>query len=239
MGANAQTAVPAFTTGQVLTAAQQTQINTGVPVFATTVERDAAFGGTGEKTLAEGQFAFLEDSNTTQFYDGATWQPVGAASGLTFITGAAFSSVSTITFANDTFTSTYDFYKVIFAMRSDTSAADVSLQFRDNSGTKSAADYYSAFPGLIYTGSAANVTTNAGTSAAIGSVGVGGGNFDMTVVQPTDAARRTTVVATSFGNDRGRAGGLIYIPTEAHTGLVITATLVVSGFYKVYGYQNS
>jgi hypothetical protein len=78
MGANAQTAVPAFTAGQVLTAAQQTQINTGIPVFATTVTRDAAFGGAGEKTLAEGQFAYIEATNTTQYYDGAAWQSLGA-----------------------------------------------------------------------------------------------------------------------------------------------------------------
>jgi hypothetical protein len=77
MGANAQTSVPVFTSGQVLTAQQQTEINTGIPVFATSVERDAAFGGTGEKTLAEGQFAFLEDTNTTQYYDGSTWEAVG------------------------------------------------------------------------------------------------------------------------------------------------------------------
>jgi len=61
MGANAQTSVPAFTAGQVLTAAQVTGINTGIPVFASSTERDAAFGGTGEKTLAEGQMAYLED----------------------------------------------------------------------------------------------------------------------------------------------------------------------------------
>jgi hypothetical protein len=239
MGVNAQTSVPAFTAGQVLTAAEMTEVNTGIPVFADSAARTAAFGGTGEKVLAEGQYAYLESDNSTSFWDGAAWQPVAASSGLTFITGAAFSSVTTITFPNSTFTSTYDFYKVIFAMKADSSAYDVSLQFRDNSGTKSTANYYSAFNGLIYTGSAANVTTSAGTSAAIGSVGVGGGNFDMTVVQPTDATIRTTVAATSFGNDRGRAGGLIYIPTEEHTGLVITATGNVSGFYKVYGYQNS
>ena len=76
MGANAQTSVPAFVTGQVLTAQQQTEINTGIPVFADSTARDAAFGGTGEKVLAEGQFAFLEDTNATQFYDGSTWQPL-------------------------------------------------------------------------------------------------------------------------------------------------------------------
>jgi len=80
MGANAQTSVPAFTSGQVLTAAQVTQINTGIPVFASSTERDAAFGGAGEKTLAEGQFAYLEDTDTVQVYDGTSWNTVGASS---------------------------------------------------------------------------------------------------------------------------------------------------------------
>jgi hypothetical protein len=76
MGANAQTIVPVFTAGQVLTAEQVTQINTGIPVFATTTTRDAAFGGTGEKALAEGQFAYTEDTNTTWYYTGSVWSPV-------------------------------------------------------------------------------------------------------------------------------------------------------------------
>ena len=79
MGLNAQTSVPVFTAGQVLTAQQQKEINTGIPVFATTVTRDAAFGGTGEKTLAEGQFAYIEATDTTQYYDGAAWQSVATA----------------------------------------------------------------------------------------------------------------------------------------------------------------
>jgi len=76
MGANAQTSVPAFTAGQVLTAAQMTQVNTGIPVFADSTARDAAFGGTGEKTLAEGQMAYLEDTNATQYYDGSSWSAI-------------------------------------------------------------------------------------------------------------------------------------------------------------------
>jgi hypothetical protein len=73
MGANAQTAVPDFIAGEVLTAAEMTQVNTGIPVFATTVTRDAAFGGAGEKVLAEGQFAYIEATDTTQFYNGTAW----------------------------------------------------------------------------------------------------------------------------------------------------------------------
>jgi hypothetical protein len=76
MGANAVTTVPVYTAGEVLTAADLNITNSGIPVFATTVTRDAAFGGTGEKTLAEGQYAYIEATNSTQFYDGSSWQAV-------------------------------------------------------------------------------------------------------------------------------------------------------------------
>ena len=88
MGANAQTSVPAFTAGQVLTAAQVTGINTGIPVFASSTERDAAFGGTGEKTLAEGQMAYLEDTNATQYYDGSSWAAVAGGKILQIVSTA-------------------------------------------------------------------------------------------------------------------------------------------------------
>ncbi len=79
MGANAQTSVPTFTAGEILTAANMNiSARTGIPVFADSTARDAAFGGTGEKTLAEGQFAYLESTNATQYYDGAAWQSLTA-----------------------------------------------------------------------------------------------------------------------------------------------------------------
>ena len=74
---NTQTSVPAFTAGQILTAQQMTEVNTGIPVFATTTTRDAAFGGTGEKTLAEGQMAYIEAGDLMQYYNGTAWVPIG------------------------------------------------------------------------------------------------------------------------------------------------------------------
>lgn len=95
MGVNAQTTVPTFVASQVLTADQLNQsARTGVPVFADTTARDAAFGGAGEKTLAEGQLAYLEDSNIVQYYDGAAWATVGP-SALTTATATVATSQST------------------------------------------------------------------------------------------------------------------------------------------------
>lgn len=44
--------------------------------FASTSARDAAFGGAGEPTLAEGMFAYTTDTNTLWFYTGSAWQNV-------------------------------------------------------------------------------------------------------------------------------------------------------------------
>jgi len=79
MGANAQTTVQKFLSGAVLTAEQQNfSAATGVPVFATTVTRDAAFGG-ANKVLAEGQLCYLESTDATQYYSGSAWLAVGAS----------------------------------------------------------------------------------------------------------------------------------------------------------------
>lgn len=42
--------------------------------FATTTARDAAFGGAGEPTLAEGMFCYIDADNKLYFYTGAAWQ---------------------------------------------------------------------------------------------------------------------------------------------------------------------
>ena len=81
MGANAVTTVPVYTAGEVLTAADMNITNSGIPVFATTTTRDAAFGGTGEKVLAEGQFAYIEASDQTQYYSGSSWLALGGKLG--------------------------------------------------------------------------------------------------------------------------------------------------------------
>jgi hypothetical protein len=100
MGANAVTTVPVYTAGEVLTAADMNITNSGIPVFATTVTRDAAFGGAGEKTLAEGQFAYIEASNATQYYNGAAW--VALAGGVVQVLSTA--KTDTFTTSNATFT---------------------------------------------------------------------------------------------------------------------------------------
>ena len=119
--ANEQTSVPLYAASEVLTAANMNiSAGTGVPVFATTVTRDAAFGGASEKVLAEGQLCYLSASNIVQYYDGAAWATVGpaaaASSGLVCVKAeTVFTAVASVT-ADSIFTSTYTNYliKVIY-----------------------------------------------------------------------------------------------------------------------------
>ena len=68
-----------FASGNVLTAAQ---VNTflmdqSVMRFATEAARDAAFGGAGEPTLAEGMLCYISDSNNILYYTGTSWSALG------------------------------------------------------------------------------------------------------------------------------------------------------------------
>jgi hypothetical protein len=137
MGVNAQTSVPAFTAGQVLTAAQMTEVNTGIPVFATTVTRDAAFGGTGEKVLAEGQYAYIEASNATQFYDGSAWSSI--TPGLTYIntyTGTATAAIN----CTSAFSSSFQNYRIVWVQTAATGSAGFAMRLRAG-GTDATTNY--------------------------------------------------------------------------------------------------
>jgi hypothetical protein len=244
MGANAQIEVPAFTAGQILTAAEMTQINTGIPVFATTTTRDAAFGGAGEKTLAEGQFAYIEATNTTQYYDGAAWQSVGVAPGLVYITGASFSSATTISMAAGVFTSTYKTYQVVFQL---TSGADCQMSVRvNNAGSaRTGSNYYGSSQRYPYTGSWAITQTSAGTSVNIG-VNSTTRLFsaNMMVFNPIESTTRTSFALTGYGADDANSyaslnGGGNYHIAEANDGFTWIAGAAVTGFYRVYGLSES
>ena len=76
-----------FNTGDVLTAAQvQFNLqNQSIMFFASAAARDADLTG----VVVEGMFAYLADTNTTVYYDGAAWQSFGTGdvTGLTAGTG--------------------------------------------------------------------------------------------------------------------------------------------------------
>lgn len=245
MGANATTSVPKYEAGDVLTAANLSITNSGVPVFADSTARTNAFGGTGEKVLAEGQYAYLESDDKTYVYNGSSWKEVGA-SGLVRVGGATFTAQTTVAFANDTFTSNYYAYKVILNLTAfPASNSTVTLQVRDNSGAKTAGSYYGVIFGNKTSGGSEVLSTSAATawSAGAASSSFGPMAYDFTIYGPQDSGWRTQWTGAMNGivGGSGFSGvfGGWYDVNETHTGLSFAFSIAATGRYDVYGMANS
>jgi hypothetical protein len=212
-------------------------------VFATTVTRDAAFGGTGEKTLAEGQFAYIEATNTTQYYDGAAWQSVGTTPGFVCVKAeTAFSAASSVT-ADSVFTSTYTNYRVL--LRYTTTTDPIAFQL--GVATVYATTNYNiqrldAAAALVDTG-----RTTSQSSARI----AGSSNGSFTSSAAIELSGPQLAEPTLFQATSSRSGGAYTSPiVELHNGNHSTATaydglklLVASGTmtgsYTIYGYSKT
>ena len=242
MGANAQTTVPTFTASQVLTADQMNQsARTGVPVFADTTARDAAFGGTGEKTLAEGQLCYVENLTgdaQLQYYDGSTWNSLGEA-GLTLVSSTTIgSAVSSVTVSN-AFSSNYDNY--LITINGGVASTDNTLNMTLGSTT---ANYrynviYMVFTSATATGLNSNSAAN-WLAAAEGSANALSGQI---MLQNPFLAKNTIAYYQSI---RSASGGEQVIgwgalnDTTSHTAFTLTTNTgtITGGTIRVYGYRN-
>ena len=242
MGANAQTSVPVFTSGQVLTAQQQTEINTGIPVFADSTARDAAFGGTGEKTLAEGQFAYLEDTDTTQYYDGAGWQAVGVAPGLVLISSTTIGTTVTTVALTNIFSATYENYRIVLSGGTASATSDGSFILGATT-----ANYYSAFQynGFVspFSGTFSG-SSNVASAGTVFSYSANGLNSVIDIFSPFSTARTgysfTALQIATTGN-RWQGSGFQDSATS-FTGMTFSTqsgNTLTGGTIKVYGYANS
>jgi len=246
MGANAQTSVPTFTAGEILTAANMNiSARTGIPVFADSAARDAAFGGTGEKTLAEGQFAFLEDTDTTQYYDGSTWQAVGVAPGLVLVSSTTIgTTVASVTVSN-AFSATYDNYRIIVSGGIASTVLTLNLTLGATVTNYSFNNFNMNYDSGTLTGTNGNATTS-WVRAARGD----SNNLDAEIeIKSPFLAKRTTgqwrfstsQPAASTAGVAWNIGGGFLNDATSYTAFTLTTSTgtVTGGTIRVYGYQNS
>lgn len=242
MGANAQTSVPAFTAGQVLTAQQQTQINTGVPVFATTTTRDAAFGGTGEKTLAQGQLCYLESTNVVQYYNGSSWSTLApTSSALTLISATTVGSAVSSVAISSAFSSTYDNYLITYT--GGVASTSVSVQLQLGSTTTG---YYGIISVWTVGGSSGAMSSdsNATRFNFVGAADTNNVNMVANLQSP-NLAKNTyitalRVVPNTTSTSAGHYLGYLNDNTQYTAFTVFPSSgTFTGGTIRVYGYANS
>jgi hypothetical protein len=234
MGANAQTKVPTFASAEVLTAANQNLLSNGIPVFSGTATRNDAFGGSGEKVLAEGQFAYLEDSNTTQYYDGAAWQTVGPTPGLTLISTATIGSAVSSATISSVFSSTYDNYLVtINSFTNSATGSGYNLFRLDAGGTT---DYTTR-------GTYASGTTDTSASSAAARMGVkstGRQGLVLFLLGPNMAQNTLGWLGGPNGEFPGFYNVFINTSTQYTNFTVLPDSgTITGGTIRVYGFSNS
>jgi hypothetical protein len=237
---NEQIKVPLFAASEILTAANMNiSAGTGVPVFATTVTRDAAFGGAGEKVLAEGQLCYLSSTNVVQYYDGAAWATVGPATagGLTLITAQTIGTAVASVTVSGAFSATYDNYKVILS-GGTSSTDDIHLTLKLGS---TATGYYMAYPGANYAAAASiigNNNTSSWTRATTGFTNGLQGNFEL---NGPNLAKITTITGAQVSITAARPFAGYLNDTTQYTAFTLTpdAGTITGGTIRVYGYSNS
>lgn len=237
MGVNAQTTVPTFTVGQILTAAEQnTGARTGVPVFATTVTRDAAFGG-ANKTLAEGQLCYLESTDVVQYYTGAAWATVGpaTASALVRVGGGSLTGAA-VTFSS-VFSATYDAYLVEMTNLVGSTTLSPNLTFG------SAVTNYK-YGQVALSTTAINFNTGSAAASSIflaQMINTITGSMVLEILNPNLAKATDAYYRGMYSTDQNNFGWGKHQDATSHTSFTLTASTgtFTSGTVNIYGYSLS
>lgn len=245
MGANAVTTVPLYASGDVLTASNLNITNSGIPVFATTVTRDAAFGGTGEKTLAQGQTCYIEATKEYQTYTGTAW--LNMTPGLVFISTTTIGSgVSAVSLPANTFTSSFANYRILFTFpASVTGSAQLTINTRLRAGGTDESGAAYSWNGFT---SAGTLTNNvAANQTSMLTVYVRNGfeerSFGFMEVCNPQLATETNITINSFSDFGGTfynlfENGLLNTTTVYDSlTFVITGGTLTGGKISVYGYN--
>ena len=193
----------------------------------------------------EGGNLYFTSTSASIFFDVVQ---SASASGLTFITGASFTTVASVSLPNSTFTSTYTNYKILWNVTSAAGAAsETRFRMRASGTDDTASNYYMGGLTCTYTGVNGVINVNGGSYINYGTIAAGSSGltsqstqFEQTVFSPQAA------VATVFTTMGGR-GSWTY---TAQTGVYNASTAfdaltyyvdagTITGNYRVYGLQNS
>ena len=164
------------------------------------------------------------------------------ASGLTFISGATFTSVTGVSAPNSSFTSTYTNYRVIFTLTSAPTDL-IYMRLRASGSDNTTSAYYTAQNRINYSGTRSDYGGSAASSIILGTTSGSPAEwtqFILDFMNPQVALQTTVNIAGSTGSIVSTTGVGAFNGTTAFDAFsLLINSSTISGNYRIYGYQNS
>lgn len=208
----------------------------GVLPFATSAARATAI-----PSPTDGQYSYLQDTNSTEFWNGSAWVAAGTTPGLAKITDVALSGASVS--VNSCFTSTYTNYRIVVNVVSSTFSQPINFRLRVSGSDNTSTNYRWARVGINSLTDTTYNAANGGGSAdkwELGLISTGNVGLSLDVISP-QAATQTAALAMYSQAINGPA--VIFTYFDAATqfdGFTIypNSGTFSSGSVRVYGYAN-
>jgi hypothetical protein len=217
-------------TGDVLTAGDVNgYLNQGVWVFDDATARTAAV-----TSPEEGNVSYLKDTNTVEYYSGAAWVGVGAASGLTLISTTTLSNTTSI---NSAFSASYDNYLIIgYEIIGSTGGDGVALRLRA-SGSDSTSSYESR--NMTITSSLSGGANAYTDRFEPGTINSSNETYFMFHLFNPFAAKKTSFVSSGYRSGTALYQIGLHTATTSYSGITLYPTGgTLAGKVKIYGYSN-
>ena len=179
----------------------------------------------------------------------ANFSFAASGAGLTFITGTTFTTATSVSLPDNTFTSTYQNYKLFLSLTALTADADFTLRLRASGADDTSLVYDNMFMGITRGGVANNAVSSAASTVSLGendSANAGRYSLFLDFVSP-QLALPTSIFGCYNFTDKGfttqvnRTGGAIFRNATVFDSATFISSVASSltGSYKVYGYANS
>lgn len=221
----------------------------GVLPFATSAARATAI-----PSPTDGQYTYLQDTNSTEFWNGSVWvatstpglsmvnpTTIANSGGTSSATGGqvTFTTVNSISL-NGVFSATYDYYQILCNL-TGTNNTGVTLRLRVAGVDASGSNYVRQL--LEVTGATVVGARSTSTSATMGGVETTSfSQFNSTVFNPF----LTVPTKISSLADTGNVGAYLNVVVNGHSlttsydGFTILPVAgTITGTIRVYGYKNS
>jgi hypothetical protein len=160
--------------------------------------------------------------------------------GMVLLNTTSFSAVSSVSLPTNTFTSTYDFYKVNFLINASSTTINLTARLRASGSDLSTSSYYDTVTRTV--NATVSGFTNSGTTAwDYGSVGSGVKISEFTLYPYSSGVKYMQETSYFYDGTNYRqynAGHLNNSGQVCDSMSIILSTGTISGVYSVYGFNK-